>query len=552
MPVITVDYKDLINLLGKHIDMSILLDRLPMIGVSIERVENEEISIEVFPNRPDMLSVEGVARALRNFLGIEEGLKIYPISPPKISLYVKDNIEKIRPYIGSAVIKNVKMTHETIKSIMDCKKKLQLSIGKDRKKMAIGVHDFDKVEPPFYYKAVEPKEIKFVPLGKEEEMNLIEILNKHEKGIAYRHLLEKYTEYPIILDKNGNVLSFPPIINGELTAVNQYTKNIFIEVTGIDKNAVLSALVIISSFLAERGGQIEQVEIIGKEKLITPDFSPKITEVETDYIKKLLKINNTEEIVKSLKRMGHNVELFNDKLKVYSPAWRIDILHPIDIVEDVAIGYGYEKFEEMLPISMTFGSSFSFQKLHETMIGLGFYEVITLSLSNPDKEFKKFEMEGNPVEIKNPISTEHSIVRQSLLPSLLEILNKNRHNELPQQIYEIGNIVYFDGGKAKQKIMIGGVKIDAKTGFTECKSIVEAILRNFGLQLNVKECKHKAFIEGRCAAIIVDKDEIGYFGELKPSVICNFELEYPVIAFEIDVNKLFSFSQQKQSNQQEQ
>ena len=219
----------------------------------------------------------------------------------------------------------------TIKSLMDCQEKLHFSIGKDRKKMAIGVHDFDKVEPPFYYKAVEPKEIKFVPLGKEEEMNLIEILNKHEKGIAYRHLLEKYTEYPIILDKNGNVLSFPPIINGELTAVNQYTKNIFIEVTGIDKNAVLSALVIISSFLAERGGQIEQVEIIGKEKLITPDFSPKITEVETDYIKKLLKINNTEEIVKSLKRMGHNVELFNDKLKVYSPAWRIDILHPIDI-----------------------------------------------------------------------------------------------------------------------------------------------------------------------------------------------------------------------------
>ena len=257
-----------------------------------------------------------------------------------------------------------------------------------------------------------------------------------------------------------------------------------------------------------------------------------------DYIKKILKIGDKKEILKSLLKMGHDVVKEGNKIKVYSPVWRVDILHAIDLIEDVAIGYGYEKFEDMLPKSMTFGSSFSHDRIHQTMIGLGFNEVVTLSISSPEKEFEKMGIKGEAVEIANPISSEHSIVRQSLLPSLLEILSKNRHNDLPQQIYEIGDVVIFEEGMAKQKTFLAGVKIDAKTGFTECKSITEAILRNLGYKMDVEEKMHGSFIEGRCASIIVNDTEIGYFGEIKPSVICNFGLEYPVIAFEMDLSKL--------------
>lgn len=539
MPVVTFDYYDLLSLLGKEIEKDELLTKLPMIGVSLERVCGNEISIEVFPNRPDMLSVEGIARALRAFFGIEKGLKEYEIEPPKISLKVEESVKNVRPYIGGAVVRNVELTDELISSLMDIQEKLHFSIGKDRKKMAIGLHDFDKVNPPFVYKGVKPNEIKFVPLEKEEEMDLDEILEKHEKGIAYAHLLKDAELYPIILDKNGNVLSFPPIINGQLTALTEETRNIFIDVTGTDEQAVKSTLIIVATLLAERGGKIEQVEIIDNEKIITPDLTPQQIEVDLNYIYKILKIDSKEEIKNALEKMGHNVEFVADKIKVYSPAWRVDILHPIDIIEDIAIGYGYEKFEETLPQSMTFGESLSYEKLHQTMIGLGFNEVITLSLSSIEKEFEKMEMEkGNEmVELENPITKEHSILRTSLIPSLMEILSKNRHNDLPQQIYEIGDVVEYKD-KIKQKTMLAGVKIDAKANFTECKSIVEAILRNMGYKMEVEEKNHPSFIEGRCASVIVEGKEIGYFGEIKPSVICNFGLEYPVIAFELDASFL--------------
>jgi len=538
MPVVNFDYYDLLSLLGREVSREELLEKIPMMGVCIERFEGNEISIEVFPNRPDLLSVEGMARALRAFLGIEEGLKKYDVAPPKISLHVEKSVEKVRPFIAAAVVRNVEMNDETIASLMEMQEKLHFSVGKDRKKMAIGVHDFDKVTPPFVYKGVKPHEIKFVPLGKEEEMDLNEILEKHEKGIAYAHLIKHSDLYPIILDKNGNVLSFPPIINGELTALSEYTRNIFIDVTGTDMNAVLAALNIVATSLAERGGKLEQVEIIGKKKIVTPDLTPQENEVSIDYIKKILKIGDKKEILKSLLKMGHDVVKEGNKIKVYSPVWRVDILHAIDLIEDVAIGYGYEKFEDMLPKSMTFGSSFSHDRIHQTMIGLGFNEVVTLSISSPEKEFEKMGIKGEAVEIANPISSEHSIVRQSLLPSLLEILSKNRHNDLPQQIYEVGDVVIFEEGMAKQKTFLAGVKIDAKTGFTECKSITEAILRNLGYKMDVEEKMHGSFIEGRCASIIVNDTEIGYFGEIKPSVICNFGLEYPVIAFEMDLSKL--------------
>lgn len=532
MTVVTFDYEDIISLIGKKISKEDLIEKLPMIGVGLERIEENKISIEVFPNRADMFSVEGIARALRAFIEIEKGIKKYDVTPSKIKIIVDESVKKIRPFIVGCVIKNISFNEESISSLMDLQEKLHLSIGKDRKKMAIGAHNLDMVSPPFVYKGVKPNEIKFVPLGKEEEMDLNEILETHEKGKAYAHLLEGMKKYPILLDKNGNVLSFPPIINGQLTALTPETKNVFIDVTGIDEKIVMHALNIISTSLAERGGEMEKVKIVDKKEKETPDLTPYHTSLDISYIKKIIGID--VDIEKSLNKMGHDVSIISNKVEVCSPAWRIDILHPIDIIEDIAIGYGYDLISYSLPKSMTFGSSLNYNKIHETMIGLGFDEVMTLSLSSNEKEFEKMEIEGDVIKIKNPISSYHSIVRYSLIPSLLEILSNNKHNDLPQKIYEIGEVIK----NKEQKTMLAGVKIDVKTGFTECKSIVEAILRNFGFRLQVREKKLGSFIDGRCASIIVNGKSIGYFGELKPSVIKNFELEYPIIAFELEVSSL--------------
>ena len=534
MTVVTFDYWDMISLLGRDVSREELIKKIPMIGASLERLVGDEISIEIFPDRADMLSVEGIARAMRNFLGIEKGLKKYKIAEPKVEIYVDESVEQVRPFIYGCVIRNIEFNDKSIASLMDLQEKLHFSIGKERKKMAIGVHDFDKVVPPFTYKGVNPNEIKFVPLASNEEMNLNEILEKHEKGKAYAHLLKGKKRYPIIVDKNENVLSFPPIINGQLTAVTEETKNIFIDVTGIEEKAVMHAMNIIATSLAERGGAMEQVKIInGKEKK-TPDLTPYHTEVKLSYIKKIIGID--VDAKKCLEKMGHSVEIDGSIAKVISPAWRMDILHPIDIVEDIAIGYGYNLIPDSLPKEITFGESFDYGKIHGTMIGLGFNEVLTLTLSSKKKEFEDMNIKGKAVEVENPISMHHSIIRYSLIPSLLEILSRNKHNDLPQRIYEFGDVIQ----EMQQKKILAGVKIDAKTNFTECKSIVEAILRNFGLKMDVEEIKHHSFIDGRCASIIVNGKHIGYFGEINPDVITKFSLEYPVIAFEMDASFLSS------------
>lgn len=548
MPVITFDYDDLISLIGEKVGKEELLQKIPMMGAEIDRVEDNSISVEFFPDRPDLLSVEGLARAMRSFLDIEKGLKRYRLNDAKISMNVDKSVKNVRPFVSAAVVRNIKMSEKSIISMMELQEKLHLSVGKDRKKMAIGLHNLDAVTPPFTYRAAKPGEISFIPLGMSTEMNLDEILQRHDKGVKYAHILENCDRYPVILDSAGNVLSFPPIINGELTAVDLFTENLFVDVTGTDEKAVRSALNIMTAALAERGGEAEAVAIAdGGETRRTPDFTPERKKVDIEYASKVLGFDVKEHAEDSLRKMGFDAKLEKDSMEVEIPPWRVDILHPVDIVEDIAIGYGYDRFQPRLPGSMTFGKSLSSEKIHDILIGLRFNEVVTLSLSNEEEQFEKMRLKPREVvSIENPISTKHSCMRVSLLPSLMKILSKNRHNELPQMIYEVGDVVEMVKGMPVNRTMVAGAKIDARAGFTECKSMVEALLRNLGIKAEIGEKRVGAFIEGRCASVTgdggnkADGDEIGYFGEIHPEVISNFELEYPVIAFEFRADRLLS------------
>lgn len=538
MPVVAIDYRDLIKLIGKEISKEELIQKIPMIGADIEKVEGNEINIEFFPDRPDLLSVEGIARAMRSFLDIEIGMKKYEVEKSFVTIKVDASIKKVRPFIAGAFIEGIKMDEKTLLSLMDLQEKLHSSLGRDRKKMAIGLHDAGQIKAPFTYSAVEPEKIKFVPLGMDEEMDLNEILKKHEKGIKYAHLLKQFDRYPIITDSNGSVLSFPPIINGELTALGEETRNIFIEVTGTDRKAVEGGLIIASTAIAERGGEIKSVKILDEKERLTPDLSPMKRTVKVGYANEILGSDmGKEEMLHAIKKMGHDAMINENKLEVLVPRWRTDVLHPIDLVEDVAIGYGFENFEPLLSMEMTFGSSSSRnyeRKMKEVMIGSGFNEVMTLALSNEEEQFKKMGIKKQKmIQIENPITEKQSCMRCSLLPSLLGILKMNKHHDLPQKIFEVGEVVIG----TKNRKYCCGVEIGAKVGFTQCKSIVEAIMKNLGIDIEIEGKEHPSFIEGRCASISAKK-EIGYFGEIHPRVIENFDLEHPVIAFEFDMEKM--------------
>lgn len=542
MPVITFDYNDFINILGFKISKNELIEKLPMIGADLDKVEEDEISIEFFPDRPDLASVEGIARASRAFFSFKTGLIKYKIKKSDIVMNVDSSVKNIRPYVVTALIKNVNMTDELIKSLMELQEKLHGGIGRNRKKVAIGVHNFESVQPPFTYKAVDPDSVEFVPLNKTESMTLNEILKNHEKGIEYAFILKDFKKHPIIVDKNNNVLSYPPIINGTLTEVTPFTKDLFIDVTGIDKKAVNYVLNIITTSLAERGGDIYSTKVIDqKETIIVPDLNPTKRKLSIEYVDRVLGTKLKEkEIINCLKKMGYNASFVSSKINVEIPAWRADILHDIDLVEDVAIGFGFDKFKMESPCDLTYGKTLPnynlFMSLRQIMIGLGFNEVTTFTISNEDDNFKKLDLPKSiRVEIENPIGEEFSCLRTSLIPSLLKILCENKHHPLPQQIFELGIIV---DNNFKNQHNLGFLKIDAKANFTECKSLVEAIMRDSGFKYNIKEGQHPAFINGRCAKIIYKDIEIGLFGELHPKTIINFKLEHPIIAFEINADCL--------------
>lgn len=538
MPVVTFDYNDFINILGYKISKSDLIEKLPMIGADLDKVEDDEISIEFFPDRPDLASVEGIARASRAFFGFETGLKKYEIKKSDIVINVEKSVKNVRPFVVTALVKNVTMTDELIASLMELQEKLHGGIGRNRKKVAIGVHNFEPVEPPFTYKAVDPDSVQFVPLNKVESMTMNEILKRHEKGVDYAFILEGFDKHPLIVDKYNNVLSYPPIINGTLTEVTPFTTDLFIDITGTDRKAINCVLNIITTSLAERGGQIYSTKVIDEGKTyITPKLDPIKRDLSLDYINKILGTNlGGKEVIKCIKKMGYNAIIKNKNyVSIEIPAWRADILHDIDLVEDVAVGYGYDNYEMDLPKDLTFGKKLPnrdfYDSLRNIMIGLGFNEVTTFTISNEKDEFSRLGLNfGNRVEIENPIGEEFSCLRIGLIPSLLKILNENRHHPLPQQIFELGIVVNKD---FKNQYNLAFLKIDAKANFTECKSLADAIMRDIGCTYIIKDKYHPAFVKGRCAAIIVNNKESGFFGELHPKTISEFKLEYPIIALEI-------------------
>jgi phenylalanyl-tRNA synthetase beta chain len=542
MPVITFDYNDFINLLGFEIPKEELVERLPMIGADLDKMEDDEISIEFFPDRPDLASVEGIARASRSFFDFKTGLTRYEIKKSDIVTNVDSSVKNVRPYVVTALVRNLNMNDELIKSLMELQEKLHGGIGRNRKKVAIGVHNFEPVQPPFTYKAVDPDSVEFVPLNKVESMTLSEILKDHEKGQDYAFILKDFKKHPIIVDKNNNVLSYPPIINGTLTEVTPFTSELFIDVTGTDKKAVNYVLNIISTSLAERGGVIHSTRVVYQnETCAVPDLNPAKRKLSVEYVNRVLGTRlNAKDIIASLEKMGHDAALAGSSINVEIPAWRADILHDIDLVEDVAVGHGFDRFDTETPYDLTYGKTLPnhklFMNLRQIMIGLGFNEVTTFTISNEEDNFKKLGLpETTIVRMENPIGEEYSCLRTSLIPSLLKLLCENKHHPLPQQIFELG-IIVDDSFKNKHNLSF--LKVDARANFTECKSLVEAIMRDMGVKYDIREQNHPAFVKGRCANVILNDKEIGVFGELHPETILNFKLEHPIIAFEINTDHI--------------
>ncbi|MFB6075610.1 MAG: phenylalanine--tRNA ligase subunit beta [Candidatus Aenigmatarchaeota archaeon] len=538
MAVVSFKKKDLEDLIGKRLTENILKNRLPMMGCPLENMNEEEVEFEVFPNRPDLLSTEGFARSVRYFLGLSKDLEEYETKKSGIELKREGKV-KVRPYITAGVVKNVDLNENILKSLMQLQEKIHETFGRKRKKVAIGIHDLDKVKPPFTYKAVKPEEVEFTPLQSEEVMNLKEIKEKHPKG-KYAGVLEGGKKWPIIVDKNNEVLSFPPVINGKLTQLTSETKNLFLDITGTDKKAIDQALNLVATTLAERDGKIETVEVNNKLK---PNFENRKIKVDLNYINKTLGLELSEEKIKGLiEGMGFGYDDGN----VTIPVYRTDIMHPIDIVEDIAIRYGYNNFEPEIPEVSGIGKPDGIQEfsdiIKDMMIGYGFQEVTTPIFTNKEDQFDKMEMEEEEVaEAENALNENYYACRKYILPQLMDVLKQNKHRSYPQKLFEVEDIVKLDNKAetgATNVRKLAAVVSDETINYTDLASKIEFILNNFDVKYTLKENNLKKFIEGRSAKILVQNKEIGVIGEIDPKVLENWSLERPVVAFEINLEKI--------------
>src|SRR5256884_1794817 len=533
---VDVHHDDLVDLLGQRLSLEECVDRITFMGAGPESVQGDVMTFDIFPNRPDLYSVEGIARGLRGFLGLEVGLPSYRVEPSGIEFVVDPSVADVRPYAVGGVVRGIELDDALLRSLVDLQEKLHLTAGRRRRKVAIGIHDLDKVTPPYRYQAVRPHEVRFTPLGLAEELDLAEILAKHDKGREYAPLVASKPRFPIIRDARGQVLSFPPVINGIVTQLTPDTRNLFLDVTGTDLEAVQGCLAILATALAERGGRIQTVRTKYSDRTLeTPDLSPATHSLDLSRANAWLGLSLTPaQAVEGLRRMRHDARADGETLSVLSPAYRLDLLHEVDLAEDLAISAGYDRYPRALPRRPTIGEPLAANDFAEALrgllVGYGDQEVMSLTVAASKDPFEA----PDRVVIQNPLGDDFSTLRSSMLPALLTIFRLNKHRELPQRIFEIADVVV----EARNVRRVAAAAIHHKASFTEAKSLVLSLVRDVGWTADVQAVEDRNFIAGRAASVLVDGHAVGRFGEIHPWILEAYALVQPALAFELDVEAL--------------
>ncbi len=535
--------------------------------------------------RPDLFDPGGMARYVRGYLEIDAGLTEYTVNAPRLRVVVDPALarpESLRPFIACAVVRNVQLSHATIKMVMNLQEDLHWALGRDRKLASIGVYDLDTLEGEvFHYDAVDPDGLRFVPLGfppgePDSALTPREILERHKTGQAYAHLLKPLSRYPLLRDGVGTVLSMPPIINSEATRVTLNTRNFFIDVTGLSQRTVDRALNIVVTSLKETLPEVllEAVVIEGTQgpgeagnrqrhagaMRMTPDLTP--TEMTLDVAQAAQTIGqaglNAGQLAELLESMGHGVEESGhaDRLHVFVPAYRNDVMHPVDLIEDAAIALGYENLTPRLVPTFTVGAPRAMEEqaavARRILTGLGFHQVMTLVLSNEAASFDKWRLPRagagtlaeRAVRIENPISVEQTICRVSLLPGLLETLAINKQYDLPQQIMEVGDCCFVDPQAetgAREERFVAAALIGTHVGYAEIRAVADAFTQEMGRAVRVKAVEHPGYIPGRVAGLFdAAGGQLGTMGELHPEVLENYGLRHPVAVCEISLERLLT------------
>jgi phenylalanyl-tRNA synthetase beta chain len=509
---------------------------------------DQVIRIDLLADRPDLFDPGGLARALKGYLEIETGLPRLNVKDGEVEVFVDKELAEdyaYRPYIVCAVVKIPALDHTTLREIMRLQENLHWGIGRGRKLASIGVYDFDTIKPPIRYTTVDPKNFSFHPLGMPETlMTPEEILLHHPKGIDYANLLAAHKKYPILIDENNLVLSMPPIINSDETKCKIGTSRLFIDVTGIVKQAPMDALKTLVSALVEIGGEVESVKInYPDHSITTPDLTPGCITINYEDSKKWLGIDYTpQEMIRYIEKMRMSCVQEENSFKVCYPPYRSDIRHAVDVYEDIAIGYGYQNIQPKLVPNITIGYARPEEELSQlvrnVMIGLGFTEILSLHLYSIERLFTRLGMEPGDTHaiVSNPKTIEQKVLRCHLMAGIMEFFNKNRRKAVPQKIFEIGNVILLDNSKetfTSEYKHVSFAILGPETGYAEIRMYLDALLHELGFKAKYQPYSHPTFCEGRCALITNESGLWGIAGEIHPQILNNYSLAYPVSLCEL-------------------
>jgi phenylalanyl-tRNA synthetase beta chain len=512
------------------------------------------IRLDLLAARPDLFDVGGLARALRGTLGLERGLPHYATKPSGLTVKVDKSLSdksSYRPHIACAVMTLPPVDETGLIAIMKLQENLHWGVGRDRKLASIGVYDLATISGDIMYRTMDPDKEPFVPLGMPgRKMSGRQILESHPKGVAYAELLAEHKRYPVLEDAKKQVLSMPPIINSEETKLKQGTTRIFIDVTGISPAAVTKSLDTLVCSLAEIGGSIETVTIVEADgkKRTTPDLSPRSTKVELAEARRWLGLPLDEQsLAEALRKMRFDVAP-GARLDVHYPPYRTDIRHPVDLLEDVAIGYGYGNIEPRLVRSMTVGAARPEESLsdrvRQILIGLGYSEIMSLPLTTEEHQFERLRKPtpNRYPQVANPKLKAYNVVRTHLMGGLFEALRENRRRPMPQRLFEIDNVVELDetaetGAAEHRRVAL--TEIGRESGYATARSVMDAVLRELGWDGQYAAIDHPTFVPGRAAVLSVGGKNVGLLGEVHPEVLDNFGLTFPVALAELTLQRVF-------------
>ena len=546
MPTIIFSLKDLQKLVGKNISVDDIQELAHYGKGDLESYDKETDEVKIDfgdTNLPYLWSIEGFARLIKGFLGIQKGIPEIKLHKGPYQIIVDKSAVKVRPFIACFAAKGCKIDDYLIKQIIQLQEKFCESYGRRRQKVSIGLYSYKKVAFPVHYKAVEPLSIDFVPLEFKAKMNLKEILAEHPKGKDYAWILDGFDKYPVLIDDKNEVLSFIPIINSNFTGKLEVgDEDLFFEATGTDEESVNLATNIFAYALYERGFHIYSTEIIYPDrKFQAPHLFEEVIAIKNEQINQLfgLKLNESE-----IKHLLEKAQFGFDNYKVKIPPYRKDILHPYDIIEDIGIVYGFDKIKELPLRTFTIGSTLKINefvnKIRDIAAGLGYQEIMSPILTNIDCMYKKMNIDDfGTIEVEDCMSETYSAVRSWILPNLMEVFSKNKHVEFPQRIFEEGLINIRKGEDIIEYSRIAIAVSHEKTDYTEIRQVLDFIMKCFGLQYDIEEAEHNSFIGGRCARAIVKGKKVAYLGEISPVVLTNWNLEMPVAALELNLSEMF-------------